>query len=143
MDPLGLLREFNAQGALGSVRAAGDEVLFGDKYSFPKSSTTRLKSLQTDEFYNLESVLLYIQNKHDLGQYVKLANQNKVKNIHIKDRKGLVSFVEGIEDAATIPQIATELPASLILPASAGKFATAHAILRSVCAPAVVGIAPL
>lgn len=128
MDPLLLLRDFQAQGRLADVHFQDDDVQFGDQYSFPRSTFTRFRS-QVGEFYSLDTVLLFLQHRSNPAQYIQLTSQAKVKQVVFKDRAILAKFIEGKEDAANIEQIVSELPASLAaLPQATTTGATPVAI---------------
>ncbi|KAK9823446.1 hypothetical protein WJX72_002818 [[Myrmecia] bisecta] len=112
MDPLTVLRDFTIRGQLDDVVVRGDRMEFGNSYNFPKAAPTPFKSMQgKGEFYPLDALLLFLQNRHlRTGDYMKAAKDAGLSHVHFTDRRDLEDYLTGKSDtSAYIQAEASEL----------------------------------
>ena len=82
---------------------------FGDKYTFPKETPTSFKvaeakgsitrqGLPSLPFYTLEEIMLFLEQKKSMGNYVKVALAQRVGAVDHSDRE-VSDAVKGHEEA--------------------------------------------
>lgn len=107
MDPLSLLRDFNLQKKVDQVKVEGDNVLFGDLYSYPKNTFTALKG-RSNDYYTLQAILFLLQTRDaPVSEYLSSANKAGVSGyVPVYERKKVLEYLDGeVElDLTDVPQ---------------------------------------
>ncbi|SPT16512.1 unnamed protein product [Triticum aestivum] len=88
MDPLAVLRDYAARGDLDKIIFNGDDVLFGDDYTFPANLPTAFASKQSGRPYPL-SATVFLAQHNDLKhtEFLQAARLRRIPPVSLPDRK--------------------------------------------------------
>ncbi|KAE8766868.1 protein CDC73 [Hordeum vulgare] len=110
MDPLAVLRDYAARGDLDKIIFNGDDVQFGDDYTFPANAPTAFASKQSGRPYPL-SAAVFLAQHNDLKHtdFLQAARLRRIPPVSLPDRKTFLDFLQFGD---------TSLPSETLLPSS-------------------------
>ncbi|XP_044414877.1 protein CDC73 homolog [Triticum aestivum] len=111
MDPLAVLRDYAARGDLDKIIFNGDDVLFGDDYTFPANAPTAFTSKQSGRPYPL-SAAVFLAQHNDLKHtdFLQAARLRRIPPVSLPDRKTFLDFLHFGD--SSLPSAEPLLPSS-------------------------------
>lgn len=139
-DVLSILRQYNIQKK--EIVVKGDEVIFGEFFSWPKNVKTNYviwgtgKKGQPREYYTLDSILFLLNNVHlSHPVYVQRAAAENIPVVRRPDRKDLLGYLNG--EASTSASIDRSAPLEIGLQRSTQVKRAADEVLAEAKKPRI------